>query len=137
MSKDRSFSTAIHILTILAYRDPELTSSDTMAIGLKTNPGLVRRVLAKLSDKGLVVSTKGKGGGNRLAKPASKISLADVYLAVKDGPLFGSFDKEPFAACKVSCNIGEVLTNVYGELETSLVEKMKKVKLTRVLSDIG
>ena len=85
----------------------------------------------------MVVSIKGKGGGNRLAKPASKISLDEVYLAVKEGPLFGSFDKEPFEACKVSCHIGDVLTNVYKELEENLVEKMKKVKLTRIVKDIG
>ena len=137
MSKDRSLSTAIHILTILAYRDPELMSSETMALGLKTNPGLVRRVLSKLSDKGLVVSIKGKGGGNRLAKPASKISLEEIYLAIKDGPLFGSFDKEPFQACKVSCNIGDVLTSVYEEVEGGLLDKMKKVKLSRIMNDIG
>lgn len=137
MSKDRSFSTAIHILAMLAYREPELLSSETMAIGLKTNPGLVRRILSKLSNKGLITSIKGKGGGNRLAKPAGKISLEDIYLAVKEGPLFGSFDKEPFAACKVSCNMGDVLTEVYSGLEEGLLEKMRKVKLTKIVKQIG
>ena len=108
-----------------------------MAMGLKTNAGLVRRLLSKLSQHGLVTSIKGKGGGNRLAKPADKITLDQIYLAVKDGPLFGSFDKEPYEACKVSCNMGRVLTGIYDDLEAGLLEKMRKVKLTKILNEIG
>ena len=137
MSKDRSYSTAIHILTALAYRDPELTNSEDLARSLKTNPGLVRRIMCKLSEKGLVTTIKGKGGGSRLAKSAQKISLGEIYLAVKDSPLFGSFDKEPLEECKVSCNIGEVLTRVYDDLEGDLVKNMNKVKLTEIIKEIG
>ena len=137
MSKDRSFSTAIHILAMLAYRHPDQLSSETMAIGLRTNPGLVRRTLLKLSAKGLIATSKGKGGGSQLAKPPSKISLEDIYLAVKEGPIFGSFDKEPFELCKVSCSMGSVLANIYDELEQDMMVKMRKIKLTKVISDIG
>lgn len=136
MSKDRSYTTAIHILTSLAFQEGRLVSSETLAKGLQTNPGLIRRVLSKLSDKGLVESVKGKGGGNKLAKSPSKIDLSEVYLAVKEGPLFGSFDKEPYAACKVSCNIGGVLTGLYSELEEDLIKSMKKIKLSKVMGRI-
>lgn len=134
MGKDRSYSTAIHILTVLGFHYPELVSSEALAKGLKTNPGLIRRVLLKLSDQGLVISIKGKGGGNRLAKSADKISLEEVYLAMKEGPLFGSFDKEPFKACKVSCNMGQVLREVYGGLEEDLKKSMRKIKLSKIMS---
>ena len=109
MSKDRTFSTAIHILAALDHQHPKLLSSDDLSKGLKTNPVLIRRILSKLSQAGLIESIKGKGGGNQLAKPATKVDLESVYLAVKDGPLFGSFDKEPFEACSVSCNLGKSL----------------------------
>lgn len=137
MSKDRSFSTAIHIMTVLAYGHPNLISSSTLALGLRTNPGLVRRVLLKLADKGLVVSVKGKNGGNRLARPADEISLAEIYLASKEGPLFGSFDKEPYPSCKVSCTIGGILTDTYEELEAGLMDKMKELKLSQILQEVG
>ena len=93
-------------------------------------------MLLKLSDHGLVVSTKGKGGGNRLARSAEKINLEDVYVAVKDRPLFGSFDKQPFKDCKVSCNIGKVLTDIYCELEGDLRKNMKKVKLAKIMKEL-
>jgi len=136
MSKDRSYSTAIHILTVLGFNGPELVSSEALAKGIKTNPGLIRRVLLKLSEHGLVVSSKGKGGGNRLAKSAESINLEDVYLAIKDRPLFGSFDKQPFKACPVSCNIGKVLTDIYGRLEGDLRKNMKKVKLAKIMKEL-
>ena len=134
MSKDRSLTTAIHILAALGYRYPELVSSDDLAVGIKTNPGLIRRVILKLSEHGLVESVKGKGGGNRLAKTPDKIDLDDVYLAVKDNPLFGSFDKEPFKACPISCNIGGLLTDIYGGFENELLKNMKKVKLSEIIN---
>lgn len=137
MSKDRRFSTAIHILTVLAFGAPDLVSSQSMSLGLRTNPALVRRVLTKLSESGLVVSTKGHGGGSRLAKPADEITLREVYLAVREGPIFGSFDKEPYNGCKVSCNIGGVLTNVYSELEESLMTDMEEITIARILESIG
>ena len=136
MSRDRSFSTAIHIMTVLAYGEPNLISSQSISIGLRTNPALVRRSLLKLSENGLVISTKGKGGGNRLAKPADQINLKDIYLAVKEGPLFFPFDKEPYEGCEVSCNIGCILTDVYSDLEKSLLDKMRKVTVAKILSEI-
>lgn len=114
-----------------------MISSQSMSLGLRTNPGLVRRVLSKLSESGLVASTKGKGGGNSLAKPADEITLKEVYIAVNEGPLFGSFDKEPYAGCRVSCNIGDVLTDVYGELEQDLLKEMEHVTIAEILDRIG
>ncbi len=137
MSKDRRFSTAIHILTVLAFGAPDLVSSQSISLGLRTNPALVRRVLTKLSESGLVVSTKGPGGGSCLAKPADEISLRDVYMAVREGPIFGSFDKDPYSGCKVSRNIGGVLTNVYSELEETLMAGMDEVTIARILESVG
>ena len=135
MSKDRSYSTAIHILAVLGIRNPDLVSSEELAMGIRTNPGLIRRVLLKLSKHGLIVSTKGKGGGNRLAKSPDKITMEDIYVAVNVSPLFGSFDKEPLKVCKVSCNMGKVLTDIYGELEGGLKKNMKKVKLAKIIKE--
>ncbi len=43
-------------------------------------------ILAELRRSGLVASQRGADGGYRLARPASKISLAEVFRAI-DGPL--------------------------------------------------
>jgi Rrf2 family protein len=46
----------------------------------------LERILSELRHNGLVVSKRGAEGGYRLAKPAEKITLADVIRAV-EGPL--------------------------------------------------
>ena len=53
------------------------------------SPSLVRKVFTKLERAGLVASAEGKGGGFRLARPASDISVLDVVDAIEgDKPLF-------------------------------------------------
>jgi len=137
MTKDRSYTTAIHILSALAFQDPTAVTSEELARGLQTNAGLVRRVLGKLSQAGLVDSIKGSRGGNRLAKSPEKINLKMIYLAVKNGPLFHSFEKEPFKPCPVSCQIGGILENVYGDLEQGLLKNMEKVKLKKIMTQLN
>lgn len=89
MTKDRTLSTSIHILCILGVLKNEFVSSTHLAKSLQTNAGFVRRMLLKLSESGLIVTTKGIGGGSKLAKPANKITLDQIYKAVSYGPIFG------------------------------------------------
>ena len=136
MTKDRTLTTAIHILTALAYRQPELVNSEYLANSLQTNPGLVRRVLSKLVKARLVESVKGKHGGYRLVHPAESINLKMIYDAVDAGPIFRSFDKEPFTLCPVSCQIGSVLFGLYEDLEEALLSKMAEMPLASLVDEI-
>ncbi|MDO6416675.1 SUF system Fe-S cluster assembly regulator [Sphingomonas sp. BIUV-7] len=45
-----------------------------------------QKLVGKLATAGLLVSSRGTGGGFRLARPASEISLADIVEAV-EGPI--------------------------------------------------
>ncbi|NQV36439.1 MAG: Rrf2 family transcriptional regulator [Candidatus Marinimicrobia bacterium] len=133
MTKDRTFTTAIHLLSALAKNSPRVTNSDRLANSLKTNPGLVRRVLSKLSKTGWIETVKGKGGGSKLAVSAESINLRMIYESVVAGPLFRSFEKEPYAQCAVSCQIGGILDDVYGDLENELLVKMESRKLSEIV----
>ena len=137
MAKDRTFSSAIHILSVLSYGAPKRIKSDELATGMRTNPGLVRRLLSRLSEHDLVVSYRGKGGGSQLARAGEKITLADIYEAVREGPLFGSFDKEPYRSCPVSCSMGKILTHTYRGLEKDLLARMKKIRLSDITGKIA
>ena len=46
----------------------------------------LERILARLRDAGLVATTRGAGGGYRLAKEAEAISVGDIVTAI-EGPL--------------------------------------------------
>lgn len=47
---------------------------------------IVRRVITRLSKAHLVITTRGKGGGLTLARPANEISLLDIVQAM-EGPI--------------------------------------------------
>lgn len=47
---------------------------------------MVQKLVSRLSAAGLIESTRGAGGGFRLARPAAAISLADIIEAV-EGPI--------------------------------------------------
>lgn len=135
--KDRSFSTSLHILTTLAFHQPERVCSEDLAVGAKTNAGLIRRLLSKLSKAGIVDTLKGKNGGATLGKPSDQISLLEVYSAVNDGPVFASFEKDPHKPCPISCQIGDVLSGVFKELERPMLEKMESTKLIHIIRQIN
>ena len=49
-------------------------------------PATVQKLVSKLSAAGLLRSSRGAGGGLKLARPAAAISLADIVEAV-EGPI--------------------------------------------------
>lgn len=87
MSANSRLATAVQILCVLAYVEPDATTSEGVARSLDTNPVVVRRMLKELVREGLVAVRPGRDGGVRLARPAAAITLADVHRAV-DGALF-------------------------------------------------
>ncbi len=82
----------------------------------------VQKLVSKLSAAGLIESTRGTGGGFRLARPPSSISLADIVEAI-EGPiaLTTCVDAERDdcaveGACRVKPHMGSVSDVVRGAL---------------------
>jgi len=132
MNKDQRLSSAIHILIALDYVGGFLNSQH-LAVSLQSNPGFIRRILSQLSKAGLVVSEKRKGGGSKLARNPAKITIADVYLALGPNRVFKSFEKKPFEKCRVSCCIKTSLDSVYENIESAMLNQMKKITLKQVI----
>jgi Rrf2 family protein len=61
-------------------------SVDALAAAQGLPASFLERIVADLRRGSVVVSTRGAGGGYRLARPAAEITLADV-LRVVEGPL--------------------------------------------------
>ncbi len=93
---DTRFSVSIQIMMALAYcGEDELSSSETLAKSLKTNPTFIRKLVSGLVEHELVQSYRGKGGGIKLAKSPDKISLNDIYLASTGEKRLISIHKKP------------------------------------------
>ncbi len=135
MNKDLRLSSAIHILVALYYMGSSLDSKK-LAVSLQTNPALIRRILSQLSKAGLISTEKGKGGGSKLAKKLSQITIGDVYQALGQTRIFKSFDKKPFEKCKVSCCMKDTLDHLYEDIESTMLNRMHKITLAQVIKDI-
>jgi Rrf2 family protein len=134
---DTRFSVSVQIMMTLAHHNDELINSDILARALKTNPTFVRKLVSKLVAAQLVESFRGKGGGIKMAKASSEISLRDIYLASTEEKTLLSVHKKPVVkACQVSCCINEVLGDIVDGIEHSTKSYLAKKKLSDLLHKI-
>src|SRR5690242_16563382 len=60
------FAMAVHVLTVLAYKEGDRATSAFLAASVNTNPVIIRRLLLALQKAKLVDTSKGAGAGSRL-----------------------------------------------------------------------
>lgn len=127
MNINTRFAVAVHMLTLIAFKSDGLVSSELLAASVNTNPVVVRRLVGQLKKAGLVAVRAGVGGTS-LARPAEKISLRDVYLAVKQASKtkLVNLHPNPSAECFVGRSIhdalAEPLARAEQEFQNSLAE---------------
>lgn len=78
----RWFGLAIHALVVLA-NDGGCCPSLTIGRRLNTEPTLLRKIMARLAQAGIVETREGRDGGYRLAQPPDRLTLADVHRALR------------------------------------------------------
>ncbi len=86
----------------------------------------LRQILQTLSNQGLLESTKGRGGGFKLARSSQKISLYDVMVIFQKEVKLNQcqFKKEPCPNQK-SCNLRSKLN----QIENELIEKVRGITI--------
>jgi len=132
MKRNSRLSLALHTLSHMAGDPDRVRTSADIADHAGTNPVVVRRVLGKLREAGLLTSEKGHAGGWKLAKPAKGVSLADVYLALDERLVSGSpKDTEP-SDCSVENGLQTRVAEVLAEIEESLVERLRETSIADV-----
>jgi Rrf2 family protein len=101
---------------VLAARAGEPVSVSAIAGELRASEAHLAKVLHTLARAGLLASKRGPGGGYVLTKPASQITLLDVYEALegpvrRDGCLFAR------PVCdRVRCILGGLVERVRDEV---------------------
>lgn len=123
------FAISLHILVLLEKAQEELTSSEYLAGSININPVLVRKELINLRNHGFVGTKEGKNGGTYLSKPADSISLADVYLAVRQETLLGVAKNTPNPNCPVGRDINTHLNALYSSTEQVLINSLSEKSL--------
>lgn len=130
------FAVAVHLLTLLAEASGEPVTSEHMAGSVNTNPSLVRRLLGQLARAGLTTSQLGTGGGALLTRPASEITLRDVYIAIDDGELFAMHRDGPNPACPVGRNIQASLEMRFDAAARAMEAELAQTTIADMLGDV-
>lgn len=84
LSKMTDYATVL--MTRLAQAPDEVHSAQSLSARTRVELPTVSKVLKQLAHAGLVDSQRGARGGYRLARPAGRISVAEIIAAL-EGPL--------------------------------------------------
>lgn len=126
-------SVAIHILAIIELNPNN--SSESIAQSVQTNPVVIRRISGSLKKAGLINSKSGFSGYT-LAKPASAISLLDIYQALDlENNLF-PVHQNPNLDCPVGKNIQQTLDATFDVLKASIKQDLRAKNLSDIISDL-
>jgi len=121
------FAISIHILSLL--KEEEGVSSEYIASSININPVLVRKELSRLSKANLIITKEGKNGGSYLACSPKKITLADVYKATYEKPLFNHSKNKPNPKCPTGNKIGAIMEEVNELAEAALLKKLQSISI--------
>ena len=132
MAANSRFAVAVHALALIAWHEDARHSSREIAGSVATNPVVIRRLLSQLARAGIVASAHGAKGGFRLARPAAKVSLYDVYRAVEEGGFF-ALPQKGNAKCPVACQMKDILDGVFARVESKVVPELKRATLADVV----
>ncbi len=125
-------------MVTLAYHQGEMFNSEFLAEVLKTNPTFVRKLVSPLVEAGLVESFRGKGGGIKLARSPSDITLKDIYVAAVDDKSLVCNPKKPTTkACPVSCSMSDILCGIVDGIEGATKSYLAKMSLQDLLKKVS
>lgn len=134
MAGNCHFAFAVHVLSVLALHSEEAISSEALAHSVNTNAVVIRRLLTDLSKSGLIATQRGPGGGSRLARPASEITLLQVHRAVAgEIHAFGEHPNQPAQCCPVGHGIQRVLEDVRSRASQAVENEYSKLTLADVV----
>lgn len=135
MKRDSRLSIILHALLHMAAQGKPMTSAD-LAVCMDTNPVVVRRTMAGLREVGIVHSGKGHGGGWRLGRELTDISLRDVYEALGAPALFALGNHAESPGCLIEQAINRKLDKTFLEAEALLIARLGEITLADIWSGI-
>ncbi|MEM8872322.1 MAG: Rrf2 family transcriptional regulator [Pseudomonadota bacterium] len=131
MKRNSRLSLALHTLSHMAGDPTRVRTSSDIAEHAGTNPVVVRRVLGRLREAGLLTSEKGHAGGWLLARDPGSITLADVYLAL-DESLIATGDIDHASTCTIEYALHRRVSGVMKEIEQSLIHRLGETTISEV-----
>lgn len=88
---------ALRVLTYLASHDDRLASIREIAERYRISENHLMKVVHDLGRAGFILTSRGRGGGLRLARPANEIALGDIVRHTEEG-----FDLVDCGSCLIA-----------------------------------
>lgn len=127
---------AVHVLTVLAYKDGDRVTSGLLASSVNTNPVVIRRLLLALQQAKLVETRKGMGVGSRLSRSPARINLSQIFRAVEDSETFVMPPKKPNQACPVGHCIQSAIGAVFISAREALEKDLEKTTVADLVAKV-
>lgn len=132
------FTIAVHALAFIdLFQDEQRVTSNVLASSIQANPVIIRTVLSKLKEAGIIDARQGSGG-SRIARPLEDISLYDIYKAVDTVDETGlfHFHENPHPKCVVGGNIHAALDGKLQKVQESMENELKQIHMSDVVDDL-
>ena len=122
------------LIDLAIYSENEAASIASISARQQISESYLEQLIARLRKAGLVKSVRGAGGGYKLARPASEISVGDILRALE-----GSLDavKCPGLEEDNSCGGSEfcVTKYVWQKINDSINQTVDEIKLDRLIEE--
>ncbi len=138
MGANSRLTIATHALAWMAgneHMGADWTTSEQMANSVRTNPVVIRRLMAQLEKGGLVESRRGPGAGSRLAHAPAEITLRQIDEALGPDATFAMHRNEPSPICPIAQGIRPALAPVYARVDEAVRRELARTTLADVLHD--
>jgi Rrf2 family protein len=136
MRRNSRLSVALHVLLHMSEQRDQPMTSKQMAACAGANPVVIRRTFAGLREAGIVSSTKGHGGGWRIARPIEHISLGQIQDALDEHLVaLAMADESP--GCLVERAVNNALDEAVNEAERLMAQRLATISLARLAADVG
>jgi Rrf2 family protein len=135
MMRNERLSVALHVLLHMAERPERPMTSEEMAACVGTNPVVIRRTFAGLREAGIVSSVKGHGGGWRLARAASSVSIAEIQRALGERVVSLTSEVEP-PRCLLLQAVVRSLDEAVREAEQVLDRRLSTLTLADLAASV-
>ena len=138
MQLTRFADLGLRVLMYLTHERPEPVTNAEIASQFQVPQNHVIKVVHKLGKLGWVETTRGRGGGLRLAVPATSLRLGEVLLQLEPKRSLVDCDSPPCVLrqrCSVKSALDEALVAFYAKLnEFTLAELCRNRTATALLT---
>jgi len=126
-------SLAMHTLVFLAANQERPVATREIAEVLSCSEAHLSKVLQRLAKAGLTSSVRGPRGGFRLARPADRISLLEIYQEM-DGQLAAG---DCLLGHRICSPGGCLLGSLLGDINHQVTDHLSRTRLSDLIDIFG